>query len=89
MSLILNDTHSTNISFTGRIFSAKVLDIKNKLLSTHGNEPSLSETEFNALTAFKASKSWAGKFAWDNGLTSRALHGKAGDVDVEGLNSEI
>jgi hypothetical protein len=79
----------TDISFTGQILSAKALDIKNKLLSTHENERFLSETEFNALTAFKASESWVGKFAQDNGLTSRALHGKAGDVDVEEPDLEI
>ena len=79
----------TNISFTGQILLAKALDMKNILLSTHENEPFLNETEFNALTAFKASESWVGKFAWDNGLTSQALHGEAGDVGVEGLDPEI
>ncbi len=41
------------------------------------------------MTAFKASASWAGKFARDSGWRSQALHGEAGEVNIEGLEPEI
>jgi hypothetical protein len=41
------------------------------------------------LTAFKASKLWAGKFARDSGWCSQVLHGEAGAVNVEALDPEI
>ena len=41
------------------------------------------------MTAFKASESWAGRFARDSGWRSQALHGEAEEVDIEGLEPEI
>ena len=41
------------------------------------------------MTIFKASESWAGKFARSQGWKSRAFHGEAGGVDVDDFEPEI
>ena len=41
------------------------------------------------MTIFKASGSWAGKFARSQGWKSRAFHGEAGGVDVDDVEPEI
>ena len=58
-------------------------------MSEHAKKAFLTESEINGLTAFKASKSWAGKFARDSGWRSQSLHGEAGSVDVVALDPEI
>ena len=41
------------------------------------------------MTSFKASESWASKFAIASGWRSKALHGEAGAVDIAAVESEI
>ncbi len=57
-------------------------------MSEHAKKAFLTESEINGLTAFKASKSRAGKFA-DSGWCSQSFHGEAGSVDVVALDPEI
>jgi hypothetical protein len=59
--------------------------IKERLLTKHKESPFLTQNEVDALTAFKASKSWSGKFAQKSGWCSIALYGKAGSVDIEAV----
>lgn len=59
------------------------------MLSEHAKTAFLTASEVKCLTAFKASESWAGKFARDSGWRSQALHGEAGEVNIEGLEPEI
>ena len=73
----------------GRILSAKAIEIKKILLSEHAIKAFLTEFDIKGFTEYKASKSWAGKFARDAGWRSQVLHGEAGAVNVEALNPEI
>jgi hypothetical protein len=43
----------------------------------------------DALTTFKASKSWLGKFAQKSEWHSIALYGEAGLVDIEAVQPQI
>ena len=67
----------------------KVIAIRNKYLEEHKTFPCLSNSEVDAMTIFKASSSWAGKFASSQGCKLRALHGEAGGVDVNAVEPDI
>ena len=51
--------------------------------------PCLSDSEVDAMTIFKASESWAGKFARSQVWKSREIYGEAGGFDVDAVEPEI
>jgi hypothetical protein len=63
--------------------------IKELLLTKHEESPFLTQNKVDALTAFKANKSWSGKFAQKSGWRSIALYGEAGLVDIEAVQPLI
>lgn len=63
--------------------------IKDRLLEKHKESSFLTQNEVDALTVFKASESWASKFARKSGWRSIALHGEAGSVDIEAVQPQI
>ena len=63
--------------------------IKERLLTKHKESPFLTQNKVDALTAFKASESWSGKFAQKSGWHSIALYGEAGLVDIEAVRPQI
>jgi hypothetical protein len=78
--------------YTGEVISVQALKIKKKLLKLHEENKltnPLSEDEVTALKAFTASTSWASLKAIALGFKSVALHGEAGDVDLEAIAAEI
>jgi hypothetical protein len=62
---------------------------KEQLLTKHEESQFLMQNKVDALTAFKASKSWSGKFAQKSGWCSIALYGEAGLVDIEAVQPLI
>ena len=77
------------ISSSESVIAMKAIAIRNKYLEEHKTSPCLSDSEVDAMTIFKASESWAGKFARSQVWKSRALHGEAGGVDVYSVEPEI
>ena len=78
--------------YTGGVISVQALKIKDKLLKLHKENKltnPLSEDEVTSLKEFTASKSWASLKAIALGFKSVALHGEAGDVDLEAIAAEI
>mmetsp|Transcript_12391 Transcript_12391/g.21463 ORF Transcript_12391/g.21463 Transcript_12391/m.21463 type:complete len:383 (-) Transcript_12391:294-1442(-) len=73
-----------NLPLTRAAIAAKAVEIKGNLLRQHKESPMLSDLELKALSEFKASESWAGKFARDNGWRSKALHNNAGAMAEAG-----
>ena len=77
------------ISSSESVIAMKDIAIRNSYLEEHKTSPCLSYSEVVAMTIFKVSESWAGKFARSQGWKSRALHGEAGGVDVDAVVPEI
>lgn len=71
------------------MLSVQAKKIQDRLLSAHTESPFLDEKEIAALNAFKASESWASKFARKSGWRSIALHGEAGSVDIKSVQPAI
>ena len=71
------------------VIAMKAIAIQNNYLEEQKTSPRLSYYEVDAMTIFKASGSWAGKFARSQGWKSRAFHGEAGGVDVDDVEPEI
>merc|ERR1719232_1091683 len=87
----LNETmpEDLKIPITQSVIAKKAIAIKEKLLEANDQSPILSEAEINTMVTFKASESWAGKFARDNGWGPNALRGEVGGVNVGATNPDI
>ena len=71
------------------VITSRALLSRDHLLKKHSEEAFLMEEEEFALQHFTASQSWSSKHARLFGWVSKALHGEAGSVDIEGISNEI
>ncbi len=71
------------------VVSMRALLIRDRLLEKHKEEPFLTEEEVSGMEKFIGSSSWSGKFMRQSGMRLVALHGEAGDVDIEAASPRV